>query len=710
MPHINGPNQAAAGRAGFASPPFAAESSLWSRGIVAKAMARLIDFDEPEFVALSTLLSIREPQQDVSTRRAVLGDADADSSDDDDGDGDGDTEGGAAIPRIAPGWGDKEKSLARFLDHVAETFAREKSRPPSPAKRHERRHQTAKGRGAHHVAASGLAVVPDQDAVVCVAKNGGVDAADEALARLLTTWLNAMARSRKLPQERDKDVMWTKLLEYHSQRLDVYAEQIGASSPADFAAAFSDGPDAVAQDLHARAVGYVTERSVSALRSMVPLAYRLRYEPAPGALSSRSRKARLATAFLGRLLAAYENFKRMAIEFSGLFSGLSVRCTAGPEPQPRVIEGVKQRIQRLSREEGIPSPPPKKIKSVLGQGDEARCYCHAEVQVLLHLEGAEAPAADVFPYIGCSKRSCWLCHKLLAAYRDRRSRERGFYRTRGSHERVYPFWCVTEPAAAPFDRHALFFLSSSLGEIRKSMLRRLLAPRTGPAREAGAESSANVTTRGGPFRVRALAERRLAETSEAPRNSRTDMELLKDKVCSRDCFRIPGDGQECPHICPVDFYSLPSGWPGPEPPGFCVPDFREYWGMSHHHRFLSRFSMTGQEPKELNGDYFLYWCRDSTLPPNKNLTSLIGVDPVGPGDHFWNGDVFFVRIQENSRTRDYDCRDVPRSFVGLQEPMRQFFRKLWEDKVPEDEAKRSQYHDTQAEKHRADRELIRGRM
>lgn len=60
---------------------------------------------------------------------------------------------------------------------------------------------------------------------------------------------------------------------------------------------------------------------------------------------------------------------------------------------------------------------------------------HAEVQILMHLVDSRHPRKPdfkEFDYIGCSKKSCFLCWSLL----------RGFYCARGSHGKIYPRWMV----------------------------------------------------------------------------------------------------------------------------------------------------------------------------------------------------------------------------------------------------------------------------
>ena len=59
---------------------------------------------------------------------------------------------------------------------------------------------------------------------------------------------------------------------------------------------------------------------------------------------------------------------------------------------------------------------------------------HCDAQLLLRYK-AEPSLAPTFPYIGCSKRACFLCHSLLSVLRLQT-------RVRGHHGVCYPLWGV----------------------------------------------------------------------------------------------------------------------------------------------------------------------------------------------------------------------------------------------------------------------------
>lgn len=61
---------------------------------------------------------------------------------------------------------------------------------------------------------------------------------------------------------------------------------------------------------------------------------------------------------------------------------------------------------------------------------------HAEMQVILAATKHDCIGAAIFKYVGCSKRSCFLCSKVIQNY--------GSYTTRGCHGKLYNLWTVPE--------------------------------------------------------------------------------------------------------------------------------------------------------------------------------------------------------------------------------------------------------------------------
>lgn len=67
-------------------------------------------------------------------------------------------------------------------------------------------------------------------------------------------------------------------------------------------------------------------------------------------------------------------------------------------------------------------------------GSKQERNVHAEVQLTIYHSRSCSPSGAVFGYLGCSKRSCWLCDRFLGYHR--------VFVTRGCHGKMYPDWTV----------------------------------------------------------------------------------------------------------------------------------------------------------------------------------------------------------------------------------------------------------------------------
>lgn len=662
-------------------------------------MADIEEFDDIGFISLSSLLSIHQRQQETDSHDAA-GDTESMSSEDWDADSNDESTTQNQLSRLTS----KDRQLKKFLDYMTETFSREKSAPLRQAKRHARRRGNIKGKGASHVTASGLAML-HREPTVFFAKNGGVENADRELARNLTTWIRAIAATTKRPTI-DNDTMWAKLLKYNKQRLDTYATQIESFSESEFSAAGPDGAT-LAKELHVLSVEYKMDGSLDILQRKIFVAYKLRYEPATATLAPHSRRLRISISFLGRLRSAYEAFKEAAIVFQKSFAKLTVVCLQAPTARLLSKSLVEKRIRELASEHAIPQPKKDEFQKTLGKAIEILAPCHAEIQLLLHFECSLPLDTDPFPYFGCSKKSCWLCHELLSRYKDKRTDTRGFYQTRRSHGRVYPLWRIPLAAYPQANPRVHFNLSASLQDIKTLMFERLL---TIPRKQlpAVAESSANVTTNGGALKQRALAKSMVAESSRSPKRVESEIHILKEFLCSRMCMRIPATGKH-PHLLSIKFYDCPSHYPGHEPQNFRIPDFSAFWDTSNFDRGFRQIEVKERNPAELNGECLFYWCRNDALPPNKYLVSLLGLQSLRIDEHFWYGDVFIVRFHKDDQFK-FHCEDVPQACLDHMEWIHNSIYALWHSKALEDEIQTWQNFDVINEKIGADKEILLQRM
>ena len=200
--------------------------------------------------------------------------------------------------------------------------------------------------------------------------------------------------------------------------------------------------------------------------------------------------------FLGRIRAAYETFRmcfRKILSFAQMdgYLILPPKITPGSAGSqftlaqvlqlaglvcdlPTIQKHINQKMQRKQLEERF---------GHLQQHTLMNLRVHAEVQVLMAVQQVTEDLQDFFPYLGCSKLSCFLCSRLVRAY--------GFA-TRGCHGRLYERWTVSndsgflvQPAKQPRLVSALKTVFDELIQIIRTPLSRTM-PRI-------AESSAGCT-------------------------------------------------------------------------------------------------------------------------------------------------------------------------------------------------------------------------
>ncbi|KAI6102713.1 hypothetical protein EDD16DRAFT_228200 [Pisolithus croceorrhizus] len=99
-------------------------------------------------------------------------------------------------------------------------------------------------------------------------------------------------------------------------------------------------------------------------------------------------------------------------------------------------------------------------------------HIHAELQLILHI--TKMPNVEVmkeiYPYIGCSKLSCFLCAAFLGSFRYRGI----MFGTRGCHGRIYTRWSV--PDMNGLHNDAITALHSALKTMWISLVHEMLTP------------------------------------------------------------------------------------------------------------------------------------------------------------------------------------------------------------------------------------------
>jgi hypothetical protein len=240
------------------------------------------------------------------------------------------------------------------------------------------------------------------------------------------------------------------------------------------------------------------------IEAAILIAHGLRQEPDIGSFIQRLlarhvrpkflRDLEKGILFLGRVRSAYNCFL-ICTRTMAIFRHTTIKIVKSfpaREPQPRILGSlqVANLLQGL-RLQALPTIFPN-------FQDRFQCewrqpmIVHAEVTILIRLEERNVDPRTLFNYVGCSKKSCFLCCHFL--------RQHGF-RSCGCHNKVYHRWTVPEVrgVSARLVRALLAGLHASQQQLINHIRGRGVPP-TGFRPQLSAESTAGLT----PLRIRVL--------------------------------------------------------------------------------------------------------------------------------------------------------------------------------------------------------------
>ena len=342
------------------------------------------------------------------------------------------------------------------------------------------------------------------------------------------------------------------------------------------------------------------------------------------------------------------------------------------------------------------------------------CFIHAEVQLLMELEPQLKEShnpARVFDYIGCSRRTCYLCCNFI--------QELGYFRTRGSHGKVYDQGTVPSSNDLPTISVYRFIVAlATIEDDMKTHFDRSLGSRQLPhVAESSIGNSVHSDTSIERHRLRQIGldtEGLNAPSSSERRKDSPTSKLGKTRTSFR-AARIPADSGIPIGIVRLITHEIEKGYSCIDQAMNHVPNFAEYWGEAcNFDRAMHRFNAINQELKSLNGDYRIHWNRNDELPQNETLKAMLGLVDVPSYRHSWYGDVFIERIGEVNGS-DFDEHayhlydDVPPAFLESQ-LIRLMFRNHWENNILEDELEDNTVYQDLEQKAARDKELVLQRM
>lgn len=272
-------------------------------------------------------------------------------------------------------------------------------------------------------------------------------------------------------------------------------------------------------------------------------------------------------------------------------------------------------------------------------------HVHAEVQLAMLLitykSDSDYTLVENCKYIGCSKKSCYLCSQFL----------HGLYRTRGSHGKVYHQW--TLPAVQGLGSLAALKLHARIAAIGNHMRGTLLGPKSAK-RPMVSESTVTATTTSQVVKgkwMRALRPQRTLDMQPQPENNLPAIKLGRlERVI--EVLRFPAHGS------PIIKVDIPLrkrliAYTSFDSFDEYVLDFSACWpGELNYDRGKVRFEVNTQADASLDGSYVVFYntSMSEELPVNKAILELIHLVEIPPGRMFWYGDAFLVNI--GKRTMD----------------------------------------------------------
>ena len=206
----------------------------------------------------------------------------------------------------------------------------------------------------------------------------------------------------------------------------------------------------------------------------------LEFLQSSSATSNSGYRLWLDICFLGRLREAYVAFLKIATALP-CFANVKIHC----------IPALKKKYQKKDARVSVPlslkqtfqtlglSLNDATVKTAVGRKhnigtatklfDELQNHqgrMHAEMQMILYMNRTGQTDDVMFSHIGCSKRSCFLCHSFLQAY--------GTITTRGCHGKLYNRWAI--PCTSEVAEDAAKRIDKALKATLNAVARQILLP------------------------------------------------------------------------------------------------------------------------------------------------------------------------------------------------------------------------------------------
>ena len=230
------------------------------------------------------------------------------------------------------------------------------------------------------------------------------------------------------------------------------------------------------------------------------------------------------------------------------------------------------------------------------------CRYHAEMQILMQIEKDYQldESNKIYPYIGISKKTCFLCTEVLNLF--------PFYRTRGSHGKVYGLWDI--PPIAGLGLQFVIHLQAALLDVQRRLeelvteayhasLKNKLAFVAESSAGVSSDISASIIHR--RLRHQGRVEQRLRnDDDEHQHQSRADATPYGEVLRYITAAKLPGDGDRL-RLLKIPIVATPTYYKGFDNYSTRTPNFRDYWGWLDFGKCVVSIDAEDQEIKSTNG-------------------------------------------------------------------------------------------------------------
>lgn len=311
------------------------------------------------------------------------------------------------------------------------------------------------------------------------------DNENSEFAHKLFSWFSEISHGRHHDRASAMEPIWRTLCSFNQSRLEYYVTKIAKTSTElvrrnlDEPSAIHDALDVISACRRFREIkeGEGTAQLAACARVAAKCrtngAFQGLYQGVDAVLNPEdidvdirdlAKFAKLVT-YLGRLGAACGIFYEYCTTDEVRDCPFRYELLQSPSEEAWPTATYKRKIEAWRGPLGLDEPREgdrKPVRDILENfaeraGNRGSARLHCEIQLLKYLTRPGAPRGSC-DYIGCSKKSCWLCWQFIGHF--------GTFTTKDAHRMIYPMWGVPSQALLSDTR-----MADAVGKTYNDMLR-----------------------------------------------------------------------------------------------------------------------------------------------------------------------------------------------------------------------------------------------